>query len=477
MMKQIKSGTVYTSTENEIYNVCLGDGLFICGFDSFLKRSFCLWSSSPMSGVELLRLLMQKVPWLSASSSTMTVKIIVEASLSNEIKNVFESLKFSSLKIISRNEVGAALYFYSSSGRLRAEKSAEKIIPLPSKKKIKVLIIDDSLTIHKLLTSIFKKSEEIEVVGAVLDPFKVEDAILRHSPDVLTVDVHMDGMNGVQLLKKILPQFSIPSLLVTSLSINDGPLVLEGLQAGAVDHLQKPTIENLESFAEEIVEKVRAASTAKVKIPKSAPLQKEFSKWELDVSKLVVIGASTGGTEALAHILSRWPSQSPPILVVQHIPAQFSKAFADRLNQISELTVLEGQNDMPVLANHVYVAPGGFQMKLIKNGKGVLKLKIEDSEAVNRHKPSVDVLFRSVLEAADPKQTLGVLLTGMGGDGARGLLELKRAGASTLAQDQESCVVYGMPKVALELGAVDQTISLDNIPHAIFELLSSRRAA
>lgn len=477
MFKWIKSGQVYVSQNEDVYKVRLGNGLFICGFDISQKRSFCLWSSQCLTGVELLRLLVEKVSWLRTGASKTSIKIIVDAEHTNELKLVFEKLNVFSLKVISRDDVGQSLFFYAADGRLRAEKGVEKTLPKNTKKKIKVLVIDDSMTIHKLLTHIFKKSDTIEVVGAVLDPFKVEDAILRHNPDVLTVDIHMEGMNGVQLLRKILPRYPIPSLLVTSLSINDGPLVLEGLQVGAVDHLQKPTIENMDHFAEDIVEKVKAVASAQVRPPVIAKRKTQSHQQALDSNHILAMGASTGGTEALAQMLAQWPSKSPPILIVQHIPAQFSTAFAQRLNQICHLTVLEAQHDMPVKKDHVYVAPGGLHMRLAKNESGGFKLQMSDGEAVNRHKPSVDVLFQSILDVANPRQTTAVLLTGMGSDGARGLLEMKKAGAHTFAQDQASCVVYGMPKVALEMGAVDQMLSLEELPQAILNHLSLRRAA
>ncbi|MBY0385662.1 chemotaxis response regulator protein-glutamate methylesterase [bacterium] len=479
MIRLMKSGKIYTNEMAEIFKVRLGFGFFICGYDPVLNKSFCLWSAKMIPESNFVRLLLEEVPWVKTSNS-LTVKIISSFDIALIFEKIFLKLQISNFKKIARQDVGDEVYFYSFDGRLRAEVAPEKKLNHKSvpQKKIKVLIIDDSETIHKLLTHIFNESNEIEVIGTVADPFKVEEAVIRLRPDVMTVDIHMDGMNGVQLLQKILPRFPIPSLLVTSLSINDGPYVLEGLKAGAVDHIQKPTIENIEIFADDIIEKIKIASVANIKLNAFKARKNQNVSRVLDQRGLIAIGASTGGTEALAQILSQLPSQIPPIFVVQHIPAQFSKAFADRLNHLCSFEVCEAIDGQIVKPNCVYIAPGGRHMVVESNHKGQLYVKVIDGETVNRHRPSVDVLFNSIAHLnLEFKGGIGILLTGMGTDGAQGLLNLKNVGFKTLAQDKDSSVVYGMPKAAYELNAVDQVVALEDISETLIDLLQVKSVA
>lgn len=479
MIRLMKSGKIYTDEMSDIFKVRLGFGFFICGYDSVLNKSFCVWSAKMISEEQFVQNLRQDVPWFKNANS-LTVKIISSFDVAIIFEKIFQKLQVSNIKKIARQDVGNEVYFYAKEGRLRAEIAPEKITISQAKpaKKIKVLIIDDSETIHKLLTHIFNESKDIDVIGAVSDPFKVEEAIIKLRPDVMTVDIHMEGMNGVQLLQKILPRFPIPSLLVTSLSINDGPFVLDGLRAGAIDHIQKPTIENIEIFSDDIIEKVRTASVANIKLNTSRHAQKKITHGPLNSRGLIAIGASTGGTEALAQILCQLPQQIPPLFIVQHIPAQFSKAFAERLNQLCSFDVCEAEDGQMVRPNTAYVAPGGRHMVVEANSKGDLQVRLHDEDPVNRHRPSVDVLFNSVAHLPlDSHQRIGVLLTGMGSDGAHGLLNLKRVGFTTLAQDEESSVVYGMPKAAVELNAVDHVVSLDEVSSTLIRLLQVQKAA
>ncbi len=480
MVHLIKSGQFYISSNEDVFKVRLGSGFFVTGFDQNQKLAFCFWSTQKVSAASFTGLLLEKVPAIKFSHSQFLIKIVAEDDDGLELQKIFHKLNISNIKLIRRSSIASEIYFYSTNGRLRAERSQTQISQMETLapiSKIRVLCIDDSPTIHRLLGHIFAAALDIEVVGTVLDPFLVEEAILKHKPDILTVDIHMDGMNGVELLKQVLPKHPIPSLLVTSLSINDGPLVIDGLQAGAVDHIQKPTVENIDRFAEDIIEKVRAAARSRVRVPSKTSHKRRFDTYSLDTTGFIAIGASTGGTEALATLLSELPSQIPPIFVVQHIPETFSKAFASRLNDICAFDVIEARHGLRVKAGCVYIAPGGKHMKVLKNHLGQLSLDVGDGAAVNRHKPSVDVLFRSLVGLAPANKCMALLLTGMGSDGAQGLLELKHAGILTIAQDAESSVVYGMPKVAKELGAAAEILALDEMSKMIVTHLKSTLAA
>jgi two-component system, chemotaxis family, protein-glutamate methylesterase/glutaminase len=480
-VKLIKSGQFYMSSSDDVFKVRLGAGFYICGFDRAQRIAFCYWSAQKVSIASFANLLLEQFPAIKFEHSQFAIKIVADQSDGYELERTFQNLNVKNIKLINRQNVGSEIYFYAKDGRLRAERVLVKTVvpsePVTLKTKIRVLCIDDSPTIHRLLGHIFDSAQDIEVVGTVLDPLLTEEAIIKHKPDILTVDIHMEGLNGVELLKKILPKYPIPSLLVTSLSINDGPLVIDGLQSGAVDHIQKPTVENIDQFAEEIIEKVRAAASSRVRIPSKGNKTRRFEGARLDSRGLIAIGASTGGTEALASLLVELPSQIPPIFVVQHIPEQFSKAFASRLNDMCAFDVMEARDGLRVQTGCVYIAPGGKHMKIRKNHLGQLSIEVSDGDPVNRHKPSVDVLFRSLVGIAPEGKAMALLLTGMGSDGAQGLLDLKQSGVLTIAQDAESCVVYGMPKVAKELDAATEILPLGEMARAIVSYLKISAAA
>lgn len=339
---------------------------------------------------------------------------------------------------------------------------------LPPKK---VLIIDDSKTIRDLLDKLLTREADFEVVGKASCPSEALEILKTVSPDLITLDIHMPEMNGVELLKRYYPTRPIPTVLITSMSKDAGPEVLEGLSAGAIDYIQKPSFQTLVDEAPLILEKLRAA--ASVKPRRQMPIhmsRMQLARGSLDLSHLIAIGSSTGGTEALKNLFMGMPEEIPPILVVQHIPAVFSRAFADRLNTLLPFEVKEAEDGDEVLANRVLIAPGGLQMELTKNGK----VRVFDGAPVNRHKPSVDVLFQSVSKLMG-KNAVGVILTGMGNDGAAGLLEMKKSGAPTIGQDEASCVVYGMPQAAFQLGAVDKQLPLDKIPEGIIAALGRKK--
>lgn len=373
------------------------------------------------------------------------------------------------VKAVPRSRGRMEVLYYPASGRLRVAAAAGGAVVEP--RRTRVLIVDDSVTIQKLLAKILGSDPSLEVVAVSGKPTEVEALVQKHDPDVITLDIHMPEMDGVTLLKQLLRRRPVRAVMISSLRMEDGPMVLSALEAGAVDYIQKPTAKTLESEAPVIIERVKVAARAKLVQSKDPVSVKPISNRALDRHKLLAIGSSTGGTEALRAVLTRMPAEIPPTLVVQHIPAGFSRAFAERLDSLCPFTVKEAVDGDEVLPNQVLIAPGGMHMRLVRRGK-TLRVVVEETPHVNRHRPSVDVLFDSVAELVGA-QAVGVILTGMGGDGARGLLKMKEAGAATVGQDEGSCVVYGMPREAAKIGAVQHVVALDMIPDTLVSLLGS----
>lgn len=336
-------------------------------------------------------------------------------------------------------------------------------------RKIKVLIVDDSLVFRETLARLIRLDPGIEVVGTATDPYEARDLILKTGPDVLTLDVELPRMNGIDFLRKLMPQYPIPVVMVSSVSAS----VFDALDAGAVDFVTKPNVAGgqiLESMINELIVKIKIASTAQLGHWKTQGGSRISRGNGVDSSRIIAIGASTGGTEALAGILKALPKDMPGIVVVQHIPAVFSKMFADRLNGSCALEVKEAADGDPVYPGRVLIAPGDYQMRLKKKNTHY-SVECFQGEKVNGHCPSVDVLFDSVAGWAGRK-AIGVILTGMGADGAQGLLKMRRAGARTFGQDQQSSVVYGMPKIAFEIGAVEKQAPLNRIAQLIYDAVS-----
>lgn len=335
-------------------------------------------------------------------------------------------------------------------------------------KKIKVLVVDDSIVFREIIAKGISANPAIEVVGKAADPFEARDLILEFEPDVMTCDVEMPKMNGIEFIRRLLPQYVIPIIVVSSISES----IFEAMEAGAVDFVTKPNAKSndeLQTFIRELVEKIIVTSYAKV-IPEHKNRENQFqNNRRISSNKIIAIGASTGGTEALSKLLAQLPPTIPGILIVQHIPPIFSKMFAERLNKQISLQVKEAQSGDIVEMGKVFIAPGDQHMK-VKKIAGKYKLEVFSGEKVNGHCPSVDILFDSIAQEAG-KQAIGILLTGMGYDGARGLLSMRKRGAITLGQDEKSCVVYGMPKVAYDIGAVDKQVSLSKIPETLLDML------
>ncbi|RIQ15918.1 chemotaxis response regulator protein-glutamate methylesterase [Bordetella avium] len=332
-------------------------------------------------------------------------------------------------------------------------------------KKIRVLCVDDSALVRGLMTEIINSHPDMEVVATAPDPLVARELIKQHNPDVLTLDVEMPRMDGLDFLEKLMRLRPMPVVMVSSLTERGGEITMRALELGAIDCVTKPRLgirDGLLDYSELIADKIRAASRARLRGPApvaAAALPARLRSPLNSSEKLVILGASTGGTEAIREVLLPLPPDSPAILITQHMPAGFTRSFAQRLDTLCAVTVREATHGERVLPGHVYLAPGGEQhMKLGRSGANYV-IELEAGEPVNRHRPSVDVLFHSAAQAAG-RNAIGVLLTGMGKDGAAGLLAMKRAGAYTLAQDEASCVVFGMPREAILLGAADEVVPL-----------------
>ncbi|MET0284607.1 MAG: chemotaxis response regulator protein-glutamate methylesterase [Polyangiales bacterium] len=335
--------------------------------------------------------------------------------------------------------------------------------------KIRVLIVDDSALVRRLLSEALSRDPGIEVVGTAQDPYVAKDKINQLKPDVLTLDVEMPRMHGLTFLKLLLEQRPMPVVMVSSLTEQGADTTLQALDLGAIDFVTKPKLDVTQGLSElmpELVAKVKAA--ARVKVRKRAAAQEgprpPVPKLGKTTYKIIALGASTGGTEALRDVLAAFPADCPGTVIVQHMPEHFTSAFARRCNDAAALEVLEAKDGDRVIPGRALIAPGNRHMRLVRLGAEYI-VRIDQSEHVNRHRPSVDVLFDSVSEAAGAN-AVGALLTGMGDDGARGLLRMREAGAHTIAQDQETSVVFGMPREAIERGAAIQVLPLGAIAAA-----------
>jgi len=343
-------------------------------------------------------------------------------------------------------------------------------------KKVKVLIVDDSALIRMLLTNALSTSDQIEVVGAAKDPLIAREMIKKYNPDVLTLDIEMPKMDGLTFLSNLMRLRPMPVIVVSTLTKKGATITLKALEYGAIDFVAKPDSdigENLQAYSGILIEKVLSA--AKANVDKSAdavrgPAKKVSLKGKGHNNiEVITIGASTGGTEAIKAVVSVLPANLPPIVMTQHISPVFSTSFAKRLNECSEINIIEPTERMQLLPGHAYLAPGDQHMVISKTA-GNLYLNIEHTEPVNRHRPSVDVLYNSVVKACG-KKSIGILLTGMGADGAKGLKLLNDQGAHTIAQDEASSVVWGMPGAAVSLGAASEVLSLNKISKRLVSLI------
>lgn len=353
--------------------------------------------------------------------------------------------------------------------------------------KIRTLIVDDSALIRQILTELLSRDQEIEVIGTAQDPFVAREKIKAMNPDVITLDVEMPRMDGLTFLEKLMAARPMPVVMVSSLTETGCQTTLRALELGAVDFVTKPKIdvrEGMADLARDLIGKIKAAACANVKraalsgkggepapTPQGARLASSGAMIKT-TDTIIAIGASTGGTEALKEVLEALPPNTPPIIMTQHMPEKFTKTFADRLNQLCRISVKEAEDGDSVLPGHALLAPGNYHMVLVRSGARY-SVRLTQDDPVNRHRPSVDVMFDSVARTAGAN-SVGVILTGMGNDGAKGLLAMKQAGANTIAQDEASCVVFGMPKEAIKLGGVDQILPLSQIAHTVIDRVSKK---
>jgi two-component system, chemotaxis family, protein-glutamate methylesterase/glutaminase len=346
--------------------------------------------------------------------------------------------------------------------------------------KTKVVIVDDSALIRSVMTEIVNAQPDMEVVGVAPDPLAARDLIKCTNPDVITLDVEMPKMDGLDFLEKLMRLRPMPVLMVSSLTERGSEITMRALELGAVDFVTKPKISiqsGMREYADMIGEKLRAAARARIK-PRTlhsgvaAPVLPQLRSPLTSSEKLIIIGASTGGTEAIREFLMQMPSDCPGILITQHMPEGFTSSFAKRLDSLCKISVIEAAGNERVLPGHAYIAPGHSHLMLTRSGANYMT-RIEQSAPVNRHRPSVDVLFRSAAQAAG-KNAVGVILTGMGKDGAAGMLEMKEAGATNFAQDEATCVVFGMPREAIAVGAVHEVGPLTSLPGMVLGHLAAQ---
>ncbi len=337
---------------------------------------------------------------------------------------------------------------------------------------IKVLVVEDSIVFRELLVQNLNKDPAIQVVATARDPFEARDAILTHKPDVMTLDVELPRMSGIEFLRKLMPQYPLPVVVISSLSEK----VFDAMKAGAVDFVAKPAVSNrtqLEDFIRnELLVKIKIASTAKISNIKKVVMNQEQQHLNVKTNNLIVaIGASTGGTEAIFEVAKDFGTDIPGVVVVQHMPPGFTEMYAKRLNDQCRIQVKEAETGDRVLPGRMLIAPGGDRHMRLLKVNGVYQVECKAGPRVNGHCPSVDVLFDSVAKSAGAN-AVGIILTGMGGDGAKGLLEMRRAGARTIGQDESTCVVYGMPKVAYDIGAVERQEKLGDIAKRTYAVLN-----
>jgi two-component system chemotaxis response regulator CheB len=340
--------------------------------------------------------------------------------------------------------------------------------------KIKVLVVDDSAVVRKIFSEELSKYPDIQVIGVAPDPYVAREKIVNLKPDVITLDIEMPRMDGLTFLKKLMKYYPLPTIIVSSLTPQGGKLTLEAMEIGAIDVIGKPgAAYTVGDMSAQLAEKIRGASRVRLTKRDDSEAPRSFGEpmraLAQTSNKVIAIGASTGGTEALKKVLTKMPPNSPGIIIVQHMPANFTTAFAARLNDLSQITVKEAQDNDSVTPGTALLAPGNFHMILRRSG-GRYYVEVKTGPMVHHQRPAVDVLFKSTAKYAGAN-AIGVILTGMGADGAEGLLEMKKAGAGTIAQDEKTCVVFGMPKEAIKLGGVDKTVSIDQVASEIIKMV------
>jgi two-component system, chemotaxis family, protein-glutamate methylesterase/glutaminase len=345
---------------------------------------------------------------------------------------------------------------------------------------IKVLIVDDSAVVRKVFKEELSRERDIEVVGTAPDPYVARDKIISLKPDVITLDIEMPRMDGITFLRKLMRYYPLPVIIVSSLTKKGGKLAMEALSIGALEVISKPSSAySVGEMSVQLVDKIRAVVKIKVEAKKEIQPQKRVAlkpapkALAASTNKVIAIGASTGGTEALRIVLTEMPPNAPGIVVVQHMPANFTTSFAERLNDLSAITVKEAKDGDSLVNGLALIAPGNFHMLLKRSGARYY-VQVKKGPLVHHQRPAADVLFHSVAETAG-SNAAGVILTGMGSDGAAGLLKMSEAGARTVAQDEKSCIVFGMPKEAIKLGAIEKIVPLKNIGKTVLHMVAGMK--
>lgn len=345
-------------------------------------------------------------------------------------------------------------------------------------KKIKVLIVDDSAVVRKVFREELSRDKDLEVVGTAPDPYVARDKIVKLKPDVITLDIEMPRMDGLTFLKKLMKFYPLPVIIVSSLTKKGGRLAMEALSIGALEVISKPSSAySVGEMSVQLIDKIKAVAGVKVEskgekeVSVDKPLKVATKALSETTNKIIAIGASTGGTEALRVVLSTMPPNAPGILVVQHMPAHFTTSFAERLNELSMITVKEAKDGDSVVNGLALIAPGNYHMLLKRSGARYY-VQIKTGPMVHHQRPAADVLFHSVANYAG-RNAVGAVLTGMGSDGAQGLLKMREAGARTVVQDEKSCIIFGMPKEAIKLGAAEKVVPLKNITGTALKMVTS----
>lgn len=346
---------------------------------------------------------------------------------------------------------------------------------------IKVLVVDDSALVRSLLAEIIRDTPDMTLVGAAPDAYVARDMVNQLVPDVITLDIEMPRMDGLAFLEKLMAARPTPVVMISTLTEEGADATLRALELGAVDFIPKPKLgvtSGIREYAEIILEKIRAAAGVRVKAVARKQRPEITSEQKLPASsglqsteKIIAIGASTGGTEAIKDLLVQLPAAVPGIVMTQHMPPGFTRTYAERLNKTTRLHVVEAKGGERILPGHAFLAPGGYHLVVVRSGADY-RVKLSDAEPVHRHRPAVDVMMESVAEVGG-KNVIGVLLTGMGKDGAKGMLDIRNRGGYTIAQDEASCVVYGMPKEAVAAGGVDQTVALDKMGQVLLDKIKA----
>jgi len=347
-------------------------------------------------------------------------------------------------------------------------------------KKIKVLVVDDSAVVRKVFKGEISRESDMEVVGTAPDPYVARDKIVKLKPDVVTLDIEMPRMDGITFLKKLMKHYPLPVIIVSSLTRKGGKLALEALSYGALEVMSKPSSAySVGEMGTQLVDKIRAVARLRVdrndeRKGMEKPRAKSVSKALIETTnKIIAVGASTGGTEALKTLLTGMPPNAPGMLIVQHMPAHFTTSFAERLNELSPMTVKEAKDGDRLINGLALLAPGNYHMLLKRSGANYY-VRVKTGPMVHHQRPAVDVLFHSVADYA-ASNAIGVILTGMGSDGAQGLLKMRQAGAGTIAQDEKSCIVFGMPKEAIKLGAAEKVVPIGSVGKCVLDMLKTRQ--